>query len=225
MFERPILLFSDYCIHSTNFINVLMKHPEIYEEFIRVNIDVNPSTKKRADIFYTVQEQLQHKITEVPTIVINKGEYVLAGAEAFKWLEHMTQKEELENELTPFNPIEMGSFSDSYSPYGSKVGLHDAKEQSFKFINRPDEKINTPDESTSISKDDYSQKQKERETFDNVNSNTQRPFQKRSIQHDNMTKNEKERDFESRLQQMLSEREQFDQTKTKTKNSNVQRSY
>ena len=108
MFERPILLFSDYCIHSTNFINALMKHPEIYEEFIRVNIDVNPSTKKRADIFYTVQEQLQHKITEVPTIVINKGEYVLAGAEAFKWLEHMTQKEELENELTPFNPIEMG---------------------------------------------------------------------------------------------------------------------
>ena len=30
-----------------------------------------------------------------------------------------------------------------------------------------------------------------------------------------MTKNEKERDFESRLQQMLSEREQFDQVKTK----------
>ena len=215
MFERPILLFSDYCIHSTNFINSLMKHPEIYEEFIRVNIDVNPSTKMRADIFYTVQAQLQHKITEVPTIVINKGEYVLAGVEAFKWLEHITQKEELENELTPFNPNEMGSFSDSYSPYGSKIGLHDAKEQSFKFINRPDEKINTPDESTKVSKDDFSQKQKERETFDNINSNVPPPFQKRSIQHNNMTKNEKERDFESRLQQMLSEREQFDQVKTK----------
>lgn len=201
-----------------------MKHPEIYEEFIRVNIDVNPSTKKRPDIFYTVQSQLQHKITEVPTIVINKGEYVLTGVEAFKWLEHVTQREESDNELTPFNPNEMGSFSDSYSPYGSKIGLHDAKEQSFKFINRPDEKINTPDESTTVSKDDFSQKQKERETFDNINSNTPPPFQKRAIQHNNMTKNEKERDFESRLQQMLNEREQFDQSKTKNiKNANFSR--
>jgi hypothetical protein len=28
MFERPILFYSDYCIHSTNFLNALMKHPD-----------------------------------------------------------------------------------------------------------------------------------------------------------------------------------------------------
>ena len=166
MFERPILFYSNYCIHSTNFINALIKYPEIFESFIRINIDVDPETKRRPNSFYEIQSILQLKITEIPTIIVDSGNYVLTGKEAFKWLNFQISQED--KELTPFNPIEMGSFSDSYANYGSN-DMNNATEQSFKFINNPDEKINTPPEtSDKISKDDYSRKQHERENFSNI---------------------------------------------------------
>jgi hypothetical protein len=143
-----------------------MKHQEIFDAFIRVNIDVDPKTKKRPDIFYTVQNTLKYKIVEIPTIIIGGGEYVLTGVEAFKWLESQLNKEEEREELTGFNSIEMGSFSDTYSSYGSN-GLNDGvREQSFKFIGKPDIKINTPEETSgNISSEDYNLKQKERENI------------------------------------------------------------
>lgn len=170
MFERPILIYSDYCIHSTNFINGLMKNPEIFDIFIRVNIDIDPNTRQRPEAFYQIQNVLQHKITEVPTIIIDNGNGILSGVEAFQWLEYQLNRETAE-ELTPFNPVEMGSFSDSYSTYGSD-NPNDAREQTFKFINKPDQKINTPQEdSNSVSQDAYSKKQQERENFDNIQGN------------------------------------------------------
>jgi hypothetical protein len=170
MFERPILIYSDYCIHSTNFINGLMKNPEIFDIFIRVNIDIDPNTRQRPEAFYQIQNVLQHKIAEVPTIIIDNGNGILSGVEAFQWLEYQLNRETAE-ELTPFNPVEMGSFSDSYSTYGSD-NPNDAREQTFKFINKPDQKINTPQEdSNSVSQDAYSKKQQERENFDNIQGN------------------------------------------------------
>jgi len=51
MFEKPIVIYSDYCVYSKNFIQTLMKYPELYESFIRMNIDVDASTKKRPKAF------------------------------------------------------------------------------------------------------------------------------------------------------------------------------
>ena len=171
MFDRPILLYSEYCIHSTNFINTLMKHQELYEDFIRISIDVDTNTRQRPKIFYDIQNELNTKIIEVPTVITPGPEYVLAGSDAFDWLEfRMNKLKETSKDIEGFNSMEMGSFSDSYSTYGSS-DLYDAKEQTFKFIGKEDSKIETPPEtSSSISKDDYSRKQQERETFDNVNS-------------------------------------------------------
>ena len=230
MFERPILIYSDYCIHSTNFINALMKHQELFDNFIRINIDVNPATRQRPKIFYDIQSQLNHKITEIPTIIVDKAEYILTGVDAFKWLDFTTTEVEPEKELIPFNNVEMGSFSDSYSPFGSS-DLNDAKEQTFKFVNKPDEKINTPQESNErLSKDDYSKKQKERESFDNIQNNGrdgrndggrggngqqsyQQNFQPQSIQPQFNPKyqqgafSEKQKDIDSKLQQMILDRQ------------------
>ena len=234
MFERPILFYSDYCIHSTNFINVLMKHQDIFDAFIRVNIDVDPKTKKRPDIFYTVQNTLKYKIEEIPTIVVGGGEYVLSGEEAFKWLEAQLKKDETEvEELTGFNPIEMGSFSDSYSSYGSKGLNDDVREQTFKFIGKPDIKINTPQETSgNVSSEDYNLKQRERENVSNKsnsnthnsnthNSNMYKPNMQNPIMNgppmnfdrslfsntNNKNISQKQKDVESRYQQMLAERE------------------
>jgi hypothetical protein len=222
MFERPILFYSDYCIHSTNFINALMKHQDIFDAFIRVNIDVDQNTKKRPDIFYTVQNTLKYKITEVPTIVIMGGEYILSGVEAFKWLESQIKSDEPE-ELTGFNSIEMGSFSDSYSLYGSNGLNDDVREQSFKFLGKPEIKINTPEETSgNISSEDYNLKQRERESVikggarvvnqfvPNQSSINSPPINfDRSLFNGNGNVSQKQKDFDSKYQQMLAERQKL----------------
>lgn len=214
MFERPILIYSDYCIHSTNFINELMKTPEIFDTFIRLNIDADPNTRLRPQIFYEIQEKLNYKIVEIPTIIVENAEYILTGVNAFEWLSY---QQEQQKELTPFNPIEMGAFSDSYSSYGSN-DLNAAREQSFKFLDKVDEKINTPQElASSISKDEYSNKQKERESFDNIYKPTN-PYQPPNKDSNTLNldpkylhgkMSEKQKDFDLKLQQMVLDREQF----------------
>lgn len=134
MFDKPILIYSDYCVFSKNFIQTLMKHPELFETFIRMNIDVNPNTKKRPAPFYQVQQALDIKITKVPTVITNNAQYVLSDVDAFKWLEHQIRLLTAEtDELKPFIANEMNSFSDNYSTFGS-TDLCDAKEQNFKFF-------------------------------------------------------------------------------------------
>lgn len=221
MFERPILFYSNYCIHSSNFINSLMKHLEIYESFIRVNIDVDPEAKRRPQAFYEIQSVLNIKISEIPTIIVDNGQYVLTGKEAFKWLKHQVEEIEASRELTPFNPIEMGSFSDSYSNYGSN-DINDATQQSFKFLNSQDEKINTPQESSDkISKEEYTKRQSERENFTNIVPQTQKVLTPQQLQQKQFNRSytsnkrggkmsEKQKDFDQRYQQMLMERESLD---------------
>lgn len=133
LFERPIVIYSNYCIHSQNFLKLLIKNPDLYDAFIRMNIDVNPETKQRPQIFYKIQEELNQKIVKVPTIIVmdNEGLLVLSDKDAFKWLELQTAP--LKEELSPFNQNEMNSFSDGYAKYGS-TDLNDATEQNFKFF-------------------------------------------------------------------------------------------
>ena len=171
MFDKPILFYSEYCIHSTNFLNTLMKTPEFYNNFVRINIDADISTKRRPDIFYNIQRELNIKIVEVPTIITPGPEYVLTGADAFSWLEQELQSYKDKDDIQGFNSIEMGSFSDSYSTYGSS-DLYDAKEQTFKFIGKQDQRIETPPETASVSKGDFEKKYQERESFDNIHYNT-----------------------------------------------------
>lgn len=165
MFQSPILVYSDYCNYCASFINALVKHPIIFESFVKVNIDVDPSTKQRPSVFYEIQNVLNHKISRVPTIVIDNGSYVLTGEEAFKWLDYEIKRSN-ESVLSPFNPNEMGSFSDQYSKFGS-TNIHDATEQSFKFLSSNNDKIYTPEEN-SIERRDLTSKQKERDSLDNI---------------------------------------------------------
>ena len=236
MFDRPILFYSDYCIHSKNFLNVLIKHQELFDSFIRINIDVDVTTKQRPNAFYNIQKELGIQIKEIPTIITPGPENVLTGSDAFDWLDFQTKSLSKES-IEGFNCIEMGSFSDSYSTYGSS-DLNDAKQQTFKFIGKNDDKIETPPETaSSISKDDYSRKQQERETFDNVHYNTKQgggpsqggggfnssqggggfnssqgggPLQGRGpLQGGGGDVSNKQKDFDYKLQQMLMERENF----------------
>lgn len=141
--DRPFLVYSDYCIHSKNFLQMLMKYPDIYNSFIRMNIDVNPQTKQRPVNFYKLQEQLNRKIVRVPTIVVtNKDNQILllSDTDAFKWLDFQVNLKKQENEggIKGFNLHEMGSFSDGYSSFDQNntksTDINNATEQNFKFF-------------------------------------------------------------------------------------------
>lgn len=153
MFERPILIYSNYCKFSNLFIEYLVKYPELYNTFIRINIDVDPNTNERPPVFYDIQKMLQFNITNVPTIIVQNGEFILTGKEAFSWLEYqlnaldqteerVQEKEESSGVLEAFNPLEMGSFSDGYAGIDNSL----PSSQSFQFVNMPIQNIQTPDE-------------------------------------------------------------------------------
>lgn len=193
MFEKPILIYSDYCIYSNNFLKALMEHSELYNSFIRMNIDVDPKTKKRPNAFYQIQQALDVKITKVPTLITSNAQYILSDVEAFKWLEYQIKLlTTVDEELRPFNPNEMMSFSDNYANFGS-TDLCDAKEQNFKFYKEgkltDDNFLNTSQTwdpnnkdktngflnelESNMPKTDYNSKQNERQKFDNIRNNTQ----------------------------------------------------
>jgi hypothetical protein len=224
MFERPILLYSNYCAYSQQFIEMLLENKEIFETFIRVNIDINTDTKRRPDLFYEIQNTLNYKIKEVPTIIIANGEYVLSGSEAFKWLHHELEQINSNSQnlikgdemLEGFNSVEMGSFSDMYSTFGSN-SLNDAREQSFKFLDKPDISIQTPPEDSKNSQ----QKQNPNSKINFTNPNFAKQNQglsKSQFGHSQSfsgKKSDKQKDFDIKLQQLLSERETLNPNKPK----------
>lgn len=136
LFKKPLLIFSEYCRYSQNFLQILIKHPELYNSFIRMNIDINPSTKKRPLMFYNIQQILNRKISKVPTIITSGAENILSDEDAFKWLEfqinNLNKKMSKDPGLVAFNPNEMVSFSDNYAKVGS-TDLNEANEQSYTF--------------------------------------------------------------------------------------------
>lgn len=85
LFLRDIIVYSCACKYSTEFINAI---PDIiFETALVLCIDKN-TDGKRLRLFQTVQDLLGHQITEVPTVIVKGGEFVLTGQEAFRWLEH-----------------------------------------------------------------------------------------------------------------------------------------
>lgn len=205
--SRPILIYSNFCRHSQKFIEILLKNPELYEQMIRMNIDIDIQTRKRPEMFYKLQDYIQMKIDRVPTIITKvKNELLVLGdAEAFKWLDyHMKSKV---NDCIAFNPLEMVYFSDQYANYNSTkiTDLNDAKEQSYKFLKdkklTPDNIFKTPgygnqgvpqEDMLSDTKQNMTHKQNEREQMDakyqnspNTN-NVSRPMSPNSINNNRM---------------------------------------
>lgn len=173
---HPILVYSNYCKHSAQFINLLQTHEELLNLFVPLSIDPTENGR-RPDEFYSLQnylESLGGGISKVPSILIpsNDGSLIfLEGDDAFKWLEsnvNSTTKETFKNteeiEICGINPNEMMSFSDSYAPLNSQ--LHEGSCQSFQFIDKGFQQIQTYNEDAIPDKNcqaKYEQLLKERE--------------------------------------------------------------
>jgi hypothetical protein len=203
MFDNTLLIYSDHCNFCSKFIELLLKHPDI--PFTSLNIDIDPHTKQRPKLFFDIQRQLQHTITEVPTIITKHGEYVLSGEEAFKWLDFEIQSNN-KNSIEGFNSNEMTSFSDTYAPLS---GDSTAKDQSFKFLNKPDITISTPPEEQNNNNNNnnnnhlhQTRSQYNPSNIDFTNPNLFKP------QVPNNSSN-KQIEIDKRLSQLKLEREQF----------------
>lgn len=214
MFERPIVIYSNYCTYSQSFMQALSELPDIFDSFIRLCIDVDINTGKRPDIFFVIQEQLQKRITKVPTIIINGGNVVLAGSEAFSWLQSvLAQSEHNTKEPDAFAPNEMVGLSDSYSKFGSN-DMNDATEKSFVFLNRQMESISTPaDDNVKITQQDYQKIQNERDSLNMPQQPNSFPvlpqMQQQMPRHRETFQNapqRKEKDLDKKLEQLIMER-------------------
>lgn len=150
MVKKPIIIYSQQCQHSNVFLEGLRKHPTLFKNFVKINIDAtrNPRTNKmeRPAIFYDLQKFLNHRINKVPTIIVDKGEYILTDKEAFKWLEFNIIKDK--SKIDGFNQAEMNAFSDKYADFGSTpINMMDdqhVKHQRFVFIDEELDKMQTP---------------------------------------------------------------------------------
>jgi hypothetical protein len=215
-FSKNILLYSNYCNYSKKFYETLSGEKNLFSTFEFISVDVNPQTKTRNPLFFEVQKTLGMKVKEVPTIVVENGQYMLSGKEAFKWLEYtMSQKresvvqEQVPVDLQGYNTLEMGSFSDQYSRFGSNQ-MNDATDQIFKFLNKQDEPIPTPQEESELTSDAFERKQNERESFGNISRKPISSVNKLlpvSSTSSFSNPESKKRDLDSRYQQLLSERD------------------
>lgn len=128
-----VLYYSNYCINCKEFINILCKTP-IYSSFTKVNVS---DGKTRFPSF----------VKSVPTIIVPNVNKPLVGEEVFTWLEKQSDnriKNEKES-IIAYSPGEMGGFGDNYSYFGSD-DAEQPMEQTFSYIKRADQKIETPPE-------------------------------------------------------------------------------
>jgi hypothetical protein len=146
MSGKPILLYSNHCGHCHKFLEILSKNPDIRDAFEHINIDIDARTRRRPDVFFEIQRQINTRITQVPTIIVVEQDqlFCLTGEQAFDWLDRTLQSQLKSSDINPFNPNEMGSFSDPYAPLQSN-SMHDASSQSFKFVHMNNDTINTPE--------------------------------------------------------------------------------
>lgn len=190
MTDKPILIYSDHCEFSQNFIKILVQYPDLFNSFIRVNIDIQPNTKSRPKVFYQLQESLNTKITKVPTVITVNGK-ILSDKDAFKWLEN-TIKEITQHQLSGF---EISSLSDNYSEFGS-TDICDSKSKNYGIFDKEgidDNYLKTSkgwdpsqngktngflNELEKMSDSDFTTKQSERLSFDtNRQQNQQQNYQ------------------------------------------------
>lgn len=166
-----MLFYSSMCSHCTQLLQAISDFPELESIVTKVNIDVNPHTRKRHELFYKIPKLINKPITEVPTLIVNN--YFLVGTDVISWFKTVISKQnhpvktnnhvKKEETLQAFNPNEMLSFSDGYSTFGKD---DDIKKQSYHFISDIQNNISTIPEEDFI--DNREKDIRSREEFGNL---------------------------------------------------------
>lgn len=210
MFEKPILFYSKYCQHSAKFLRELNRSQELFDHVVKIDIDVNPQTRKRHPLYYELPKQIGKRISEVPTLIVDN--YFLVGTDVNKWLYNILDKintsgsgDSIDINNMGFNPNEMGSFSDGYAELQSNNMISE-KRQSFYFLNDNHAPIQTIDEGDFQGVEN---KLNEREQFDNIIRQNRQPMTP-SKSEMNLSAKIKKDNLDNLFEQKLAERQRLE---------------
>jgi len=142
-----VLFYSNKCLHSKEFLTLLMKDPELNKKFIKVNID-NKNIK------------IPPYVKSVPSaiITVNGNQSLMVGSQIFKWYNDSHSKNIESQQIQDWDPLSMSGYSDGFS----YIQNADAMKKSFSFL-QDSNSIITPDEK-SFSNDEHSGKKSQEKT-------------------------------------------------------------
>lgn len=137
--NQYILYYSNFCINSKEFMNILCK-TELYSKFTKINVS---------------NTSFPPIIKSVPTIIVPRVSRPLVGIEVFKWLEKQSEQksQNIQQQGIIAYSQEMNSdMGDNYS-YLDSSDKNQPMEHTFHFISRPEQKIQTPSEESYSTKE------------------------------------------------------------------------
>lgn len=131
MSNNLVLFYSNKCIHSKEFLNMLYKDNNLNNQTTKVNVD-NPNIK------------LPPYIKSVPSLIINENNKpsLLVGSKIFDWYNQKHKQNISKETIMDWDPCTMSGYSDGFSYLENE----DVMKKSYSFVNE-NEKIHTPDES------------------------------------------------------------------------------
>lgn len=126
-----VLFYSNKCMHSKEFLNLLYKDNSLNNQTTKVNVD-NPNIK------------LPPYIKSVPSLIINENNKpnLLVGKKIFDWYNQQHKQTISKESIMDWDPQTMSGYSDGFS----YLENNDVMKKAYSFIDDND-KINTPDES------------------------------------------------------------------------------
>lgn len=131
MSNNLVLFYSNKCIHSKEFLNLLHKDSELNNQTTKVNVD-NPNIK------------LPPYIKSVPSLIINENNKptLLVGSKIFDWYNKKHKQNISKESIMDWDPCTMSGYSDGFSYLEGE----NVMKKSYSFVDEND-KIHTPDES------------------------------------------------------------------------------
>lgn len=125
---QPVLIYSNYCKHSIELINLLRQNSEVVNVILPLVID--PVNGKRPQDFYELQSYLRETygktVDSVPTLVLpsSDGELILlTGNDAFSWAENLNKLSFAEN----LDKLPSGENLDKFSGEQSQMTFEEGK--------------------------------------------------------------------------------------------------
>ena len=129
--KNLVLFYSNKCMHSKEFLNLLYKDNNLNNQTTKVNVD-NPNIK------------LPPYIKSVPSLIINENNKpnLLVGKKIFDWYNQKHKQNISNDSIMEWDPCTMSGYSDAFS----YLENDDVMKKAYSFVNE-NESINTPDES------------------------------------------------------------------------------
>ena len=129
--NNHVLFYSNKCLHSKEFLTLLLKDTKLNQNTTKVNID-NGNIK------------LPPYVKSVPSMIVNENNKpnLLVGSKIFEWFNNLHKKNVSSNEIQDWDPCTMSGYSDGFSYLENP----DVMKKAYSFIDG-EETIITPDES------------------------------------------------------------------------------